>query len=1793
MKKLIALLLALVFCWQAVPQNVLADMINTLPTAEEMAAAVATTGLAEGAAVYHEGMPISKSMTATQMKGWIEEYQNRKLAYIMDTFENYDVELSYVKEQYPVTYEMLKGFSEAGIGLLYDNYSKAMDLRDEVAYYHNMLAQAASRTYTLIQVVQDEEPDDRMKVIYAYQIRDSWKTMNSLMGTVLDLSAGWESEYDRLEHLLTAPGATGSTETLSWLLDQVDSLRSTTGRATLKSMTVSASSLRVRQDQSPLTRLARLSPISSALADSDQQMHVMVMDDKHIYLGVTDESGVFPGAEITVQESGKAAVTETTDDTGYAAFPVRDIPTDDDGEAQVNLSIKADGYRDIEASQVWITKGENTKIPAEKDDGTTYIKAWSFAGKDITLADLEVKLSPYNDEKQKIAVKISGSSHYFIYLYFVDKNGKEAMEVGSGSGGIGEKEFTFSGQYLSKLSAGSRLEAQITVNGETQVYQSKLVMTKSDIDKPIGGPDLMKVIEPGFSFTTPKDWPGPFDGATIKISLPIEKYWPIRVAIDVRGSGILSLGTTAFDDFTQKTKDNWKKTPDTRTLAKKTKEAEKKGYEERALAQTGASWEGERKHSYMILGGFSFSSSMFGFAAVQVRRASDDYGQVLAKGGAGLTASVSADFGIDWGAAALGIYAKAAFTIFPEVGVKWNCYVPDFLSTLTEGAYGFGALNVKIRLDLGVTARAGIKGAACISVKGYGFLEFVFRLAADLSDEEKPVDLTIYGGFGVKVIVEYLWVATYEYMPFGKDWKWRLYPGPVEQAKMPQTPVQRFIAFLLASADAEDAAEEEEGGGQIHLNNEDLVLHPEEVGMKAGYGGVGKASRNRLFSMRASGSGSATVPMTLYTDESYSGPEGTFNRPILVSHALSDNNQPAVPLLTRNSDGSDAFMPGDGYEVIDYDFWVADVSGTKAYTYSQGSTGVLLTDVLFTVAILAKDYEQQEVIQEDFTTETYTVPSVTYTYVRVWWLREQKGVYRLEPVVLTKGGTYLAESIDTASADKNYTHPGSNPRIFGDIVFTQGKKFMTMYRIVTRSLNQTDLNYHSKRPCAIYSYVEENGYAEKWIEDLEKTDDFFEKQTFEDLIFYDIRDNTEPVRYSSAKVVVGRSTIYFTLVHDEKFDSVLYSLGHDHGFSRGTKVYANNVFSIASRNVNLGDEYRRMIFMVQPQENGDHYGLMGLLPTSTNKNMFWTTYDYDVVVPPTDLYWTTLYGQECVYWLETAGTDEDSGGNLFRVRGVWYDASNNTVSEPFVLATICTDSEDSVPTNVVLAGNNSGFFIVNNPNGNRICRFNFQLVVGLRLVGNVLSSTLAEPGTYDDLVLTVYNDGNVPLSGLDLLAYDQFGSDEPKAFESIHLDVVEPAKNRITLQKGLEGVKEQKSGETVARQIRSSFNEEDSQLWLITSRHYQGRISNVVEETQQLMQTNLIMPGTFAAFNISLLLPQNWEGGAHHIYLEVETLFTEAQGNFSNVARLPGDSAANGSEAASAPRSVIAIHRNGSLTRTVDGVVSNATRDDLAMYKTDVTFESIQLDTDPMDLEIHARRWDDHGTPMVNVILTNAGHLAKASRSANSVVLEAFLDDEETPVFRYSLPEDVSDKETWSLEMPLSLLTDGRSAYKVTLEVTGKDYTERTLLSNRDVIYLDTASLMVITQPEDQTVPEGSEAVFSVGVSGGVGPYQYQWQVKTPGGSWVDITGATGSSLTLRGVTLDMTGNLYRCVITDALGDSVTSSSAKLTVTRVPKTGDDAPLLWWLLGILLSLAGFVFVLRGRKRGDRQCGGLNG
>lgn len=88
---------------------------------------------------------------------------------------------------------------------------------------------------------------------------------------------------------------------------------------------------------------------------------------------------------------------------------------------------------------------------------------------------------------------------------------------------------------------------------------------------------------------------------------------------------------------------------------------------------------------------------------------------------------------------------------------------------------------------------------------------------------------------------------------------------------------------------------------------------------------------------------------------------------------------------------------------------------------------------------------------------------------------------------------------------------------------------------------------------------------------------------------------------------------------------------------------------------------------------------------------------------------------------------------------------------------------------------------------------------------------------------------------------------------------------------------------------------------------------------------------------------------------------------------------------------------------------------------------------------------------------------------------------------------------------------------------------------------------VVVAQPADQAVLEGSSATFSVNAAG-AGALGYQWQFSTDGVTWTNIAGATGATYSTGAVTASMNGNRYRVVISNALG-TTTSSAVRLSVT--------------------------------------------
>ena len=98
-------------------------------------------------------------------------------------------------------------------------------------------------------------------------------------------------------------------------------------------------------------------------------------------------------------------------------------------------------------------------------------------------------------------------------------------------------------------------------------------------------------------------------------------------------------------------------------------------------------------------------------------------------------------------------------------------------------------------------------------------------------------------------------------------------------------------------------------------------------------------------------------------------------------------------------------------------------------------------------------------------------------------------------------------------------------------------------------------------------------------------------------------------------------------------------------------------------------------------------------------------------------------------------------------------------------------------------------------------------------------------------------------------------------------------------------------------------------------------------------------------------------------------------------------------------------------------------------------------------------------------------------------------------------------------------------------------------------------AITITTQPANQTVCQGANVTFSVVTPGAAlpaGNFQtYQWQVKVGSGSFINITGANGTSLVLPAVATSLSTNQYRVIITNSCF-TVTSNAATLTVNALP-----------------------------------------
>ena len=133
-------------------------------------------------------------------------------------------------------------------------------------------------------------------------------------------------------------------------------------------------------------------------------------------------------------------------------------------------------------------------------------------------------------------------------------------------------------------------------------------------------------------------------------------------------------------------------------------------------------------------------------------------------------------------------------------------------------------------------------------------------------------------------------------------------------------------------------------------------------------------------------------------------------------------------------------------------------------------------------------------------------------------------------------------------------------------------------------------------------------------------------------------------------------------------------------------------------------------------------------------------------------------------------------------------------------------------------------------------------------------------------------------------------------------------------------------------------------------------------------------------------------------------------------------------------------------------------------------------------------------------------------------------------------------------------ITNSRNGYKFRCVIT--DAYNKTVTSDEVTLHA-TAPLSIVTQPKDYTGAVGETAIFKV-IAQGTG-LSYQWQTYKSG-KWANSSLPGSNTATLSaGITNSRDGYKFRCVITDAYDQSVTSNAAvlhvgaSLSITSQPK----------------------------------------
>ncbi len=1410
---------------------------------------------------------------------------------------------------------------------------------------------------------------------------------------------------------------------------------------------------------------------------------VTVISTKQICIAVYDsDKNPLSGALVHLvnNKDSKRTKDVVTESDGRAVFWVSDLGADEKTDMKLGLRVTANGYQTHEIQTVKIRGGESVSVHLKKDDQTPYLVMACFNGRDILNEESSFYYSKKNNLKHTFSVKLScAGSGELEMRYPTDAAGTAFQSV----------KQTFTAADSDKKVFTFEKEWLRILHPESKVSfklttngQEYTFDTHLKIEKAV-------VDEPFFdhsslfSFTSGS---GGF-GFTIPGDVPFISGSTLSLSIPGNyptlmilpsGMGMFSWG---YDFAPEST--TWK-TDDTQDQERAIKEFDKQSAADKLLAAAGVYRNVNTTTTPKLLGDYGVHITPF--AAMQgLYRRSDQSLELRGNGGA--TFAFEAGFTQTFTIGPVPFFAGIDFSMGASFGVgislNMKAEIENGLLKVKEGpviGYDSG-MTISFRLELGGTIGLGLKDVLSVSLRGYGYINPIIHLTTPQVSAEARI------GIGLSVTLRALFLK----------WSTTLWEG-----NLPLSSSDSIV--LTASGKTTTSSSWRDNDGAA-----DPLPAAANTVTAVGASGVEPTETKKLFERIDCSAG----------DFQYVVVDGTTYL-FWIQPGISPDNWERVNWcnLETTQCGQVGWIDSGTYAKRNntspnkaYQDWFVDYDFTVESSRDSDSTFCALT-------ILSGQFGKR-------TPEDEVNPPNAACAASVLMQKQEDGSL----AVVYYHETDAVSSTVSGSTERNYH---TMPEVL--LTATHPTRLDSVFMVNT---------YVRSKEAKISGQVHFYDTDEKKLESHKLEPSYFES-------------NMEIARYH-----VGEPTaVSVGALEDDKMN--FYVLGTDGVLARirrdrrqaqpkseRQELAKGNIvnFKVVTR-INGVNDKDTLFYLdrVKTDEGGFIHRLKGvtLSPQSPEKPV--TVTDYDIEVNA-DRFDTVKFGGGIyLYWTEcsTPNTNVVPDAKAeYLVRCVRYDPDTDTICDPFTLVQL-----GESPSSVKLQDSGAGFYAVDLGNNNgsylrqSLTYFTYRLVMSAELQAAVPNDPCVCAGDYIDLILSVRNTGNLPLSGLDVKV-----KKGDQVIQTLHINCAQPQEstNKFSTANG----DITRTGLYTIRRVDGMYDALNGESWNITSTNSNG------VTTQRNVRTTLLMPGDTQSYKAKLLIPADWDG---KVDLTAEIVQTVGAKQFGAL-----------------------LTENGRPLSNALVLTTDATNDDSVLMRLTPKNAHKIVDTDSHDLMLSAQLFNREGETYVRVsILNRSGNTKPRSRVVPTLTSSYNGQTLFSHTFRNAMEDDYG----YSMDIPLQTLTAGRRLDELDLNVSSKENYEEFADADNHVRLSLFPKLYIAQQPESLNLVEKQDALFVVSADGGQRPYRYQWQKLNAEGRWVDLPGANQNSYQLAKVTLAQSGLTLRCVVTDEAGDSVTSDSAVLSVFSLPQTGDETqPALWMLLAV--ASAALIALLCFRRRKD--------